>query len=118
MGIELRLFHDGDWGEGTAVPRGTTDKEGRFILSTFHFQDGAPAGHYFVQAEWPAFKNGRKIVPDRFGGKYSDPDASGLELDIQKGKNELPVLNLSMDPTKLKSGLNVNSGGKKKGQKL
>jgi hypothetical protein len=104
-GIDLYFFHDGDWGENTATPHGFTDKEGRFKLSTYFHEDGAPAGHYFVRATWPAYRRGKDIGPDKFADKYANPDTSGIEVEITSGVNELPLIELTMDQTRSKTRL-------------
>src|SRR2546421_6021426 len=38
------FHHVGKWGERSIVPQGWTDEEGRFVLSTYDVNDGAPAG--------------------------------------------------------------------------
>src|SRR5207244_8113837 len=40
------FHHQGEWGERSIVPQGWTDEEGRFVLSTYDMNDGAPAGDY------------------------------------------------------------------------
>jgi hypothetical protein len=84
----------------TYRPSGITDVEGVFKLTTYHTNDGAPAGKYKVAIIWvpppkaaPPVKAGQVkdafaepvIEKDRLQDKYSDANASGLEREV---KNE------------------------------
>jgi hypothetical protein len=56
--------------------------------------DGAPAGEYRVVVEWPAYRRGRNIGPDRLMGKFAKPETSGLKATIEPGPNGLPPFEL------------------------
>ena len=88
-GAVVILRHKDDWGEKTIVPMAWTEDEGQFTLSTYASKDGAPAGEYLVEVHWPGYKVGRNIGPDKLGGKYADPDKSGLTVLIEEQANEL-----------------------------
>jgi hypothetical protein len=85
-------------------PRGITDGEGKFRLTTYERGDGAPAGEYAVTVRWPKRTksaldedDGRARLgppPDVLGGRYSNPKRSSLTLTIQAGENFLPPLQL------------------------
>jgi hypothetical protein len=96
-GVELILFHQADWGESTASPTGFTDKEGRYKLSTYYHEDGAPAGRYKVRAVWPSFRRGLTAGPDKLAGKYADQNKSGIEVEINDGVNVLPEIELTAE---------------------
>jgi hypothetical protein len=83
-------------------PYGVTNESGRFTLSCMEPNDGAPAGEYDVTITWEAAEaqpasddpEASVTVPDRLGGKYSNPSTSGLRVTIKAGTNELPPFNL------------------------
>jgi hypothetical protein len=110
----ITLYHTEDWGERTIVPQAWTDEEGKFALSTYGIDDGAPAGHYQVTIEWPAYRSLKDMGPDRLEGKYSDRKKSGLTADIQAGNNEPLVFNLKGDPAKVKMEVPKGKGFNKK----
>src|SRR5260370_1013482 len=91
------LHHVGDWGERAIVPMAWRDDTGRFVLSTYAVDEGAPAGDYKVAIIWPAYK-GKSLGPDKLGEKYANPETSGLTAHLEKGKNELPPFDLKGDP--------------------
>lgn len=95
-GVQIVFFHEGDWGEKPIIPMGATDDEGNFEMQTYGVKDGAPAGDYKVKVEWPAFRRGKTIGPDKFGGKYSKPESSGLTVHVEKGKNKLQPFELTI----------------------
>jgi hypothetical protein len=97
QGAAVVLRHIDDWGEKTIVPIGWTDEEGRFDLSTYAVKDGAPAGEYKVEIAWPAYKKGRNIGPDKLGGKFSNPDKSGLTVRVQEKTNVLAPFELNVE---------------------
>jgi hypothetical protein len=86
-------------GPGTVVPVGTTDANGAFQLRSYEPEDGAPAGEFKVTVIWP-----EPIPPnvdqemykpkDRLGGRYSNPQKSGLTATVPEGCGELPPFEL------------------------
>jgi hypothetical protein len=81
-----------------AVPHPTayTDAEGRFTLSTYAPQDGAPAGEYAVTIVWwapRAIKDPQEgddlTLLNRLPPRYGDPKSSGLQARITQDTNEL-----------------------------
>jgi len=114
-GDALIVFHPvEEWGR-SIVPQAWTDADGRFVLSTYAMDDGAPAGDYRVVVEWPAYHSGRSIGPDRLGGKFAKRETSQLKAHVDKGTNELPF-NLQATLAKveqtLKGKKNHKQGGK------
>lgn len=70
-------------------PAGKVDAEGRFRLSTYGPKDGAPAGEYRVTVIWPGpGGEGDSPGPDRFRGKYTNPNTSPLKATVVAGSNE------------------------------
>jgi hypothetical protein len=93
-GARVVFHHVGDWGEKSIVPQGQTDEDGRFTLSMYDLGDGAPAGDYRVVVEWPAYRRGKNVGPDKLGGKFAKPDSSGLTAHVEQGTNQLPPFEL------------------------
>lgn len=81
-----------------AKPRGFTDTNGQFVLTTDKANDGAPPGEYLVTVELRAprevgeelVRDGAQLLPER----YRQPDQSGLRATVAAGENELPPFQL------------------------
>jgi hypothetical protein len=83
---------------GGAAPynaRATVGKDGSYQLTTYRQQDGAPPGEYRVTVYWPAERPKRKDgedddagadVPDRLGGRYSNPETTPLKATVKAGE--------------------------------
>jgi hypothetical protein len=99
-GARVVFHHVDDWGEESIVPQGMTVEDGRFVLSTYAMRDGAPAGDYRVTVEWPSFRRGKHVGPDRLQKKFSKPSTSGLTAHFVEGPNEVPV-KVEIDPADL-----------------
>ena len=77
--------------------RAQTDVAGKFKLTTFETHDGAPAGTYAVTVEYfpllqqqNEFFAGRNILPP----KYASPLTTDLRIEVAKGANQLPALEI------------------------
>jgi hypothetical protein len=87
---------DPNWPSAT----GTTDEEGRFRLSTYDEEDGAPAGEYNVgiAADRGGFKRKaplkKKADPDPLKGRFSNPKTSKIHARVEEKPNDLPPFNL------------------------
>jgi hypothetical protein len=80
-----------DMGAVKFTPSGTTDKNGRFTLSTAAANDGAPPGEYTVTFEMMKAgtdARGLDVEIDVWKGKYADP-ATGKPVQVQSGDNNL-----------------------------
>ena len=97
VGARVVFHHLGDWGEKSIVPQAETKEDGRFTLTTYNVDDGAPAGDYQVAVVWPAYRLGRNIGPDRLLGKFAKPQSSGLTAHVDKGNNDLPAFDLKAE---------------------
>jgi hypothetical protein len=80
--------------EGTVVATGKTDDQGRFTLSTYGTNDGAPVGSYRVTVAVSAVEEIEPgvLAPEPEGGfkapiptQYADPTTSGLTAEIPQG---------------------------------
>jgi len=84
-----------DW---HAKPRGFTDADGLFILTTNKANDGAPPGEYKVTVELRSprqvgeelVRDGAQLLPER----YRQPEQSGLQAMVVLGENVLPPFDL------------------------
>ncbi|WP_149108544.1 hypothetical protein [Limnoglobus roseus] len=72
-----------------ARPRATVGPEGKFTLSTFATNDGAPAGEYGLIVFWKGAE-----VDDQLNGRYSTPEKTNQKVTIADGKPELPPIQL------------------------
>jgi hypothetical protein len=83
------IFHSTDSSAKFPKPRGTTDAQGLFQLSTYDTADGAPVGKYKVTIEqW------YRDTPDQAPTNHLPPglssvSTSGFEVELTKGPNVL-----------------------------
>lgn len=79
-------------------PRATVEPDGSYTISTYRQHDGAPAGEYLVTIYWPVERPKRKVgedddpginLPDRLGGKYSNPETTTLRATVSSGENSV-----------------------------
>jgi hypothetical protein len=78
-------------------PRGATGAGGRYQLTTFDQDDGAPAGDYKVIIQWPARKSGDQNIgsgPDRLRGRYMNLERSQFTVKVE-GATEAPPFELT-----------------------
>lgn len=82
------VFHP-EGGMDTAQPTETksmTDKEGKFVATTYEVGDGAPPGAYKVTLTWPKLNTiSMSFDGDKFKGKYAKPDRSKFEVEVTSG---------------------------------
>jgi len=83
-----------DWSAG--YPRATVAADGKFQVSTYGENDGAPAGDYVILITWeaPNPANEEASGPDRLGGRYINPEKSTLTAKIEPRPTELPPIKL------------------------
>lgn len=95
--VSISLHHS----EGKVAPRGMSDKDGKFSISTYGKDDGAPVGKYKVTAA----KNMTKeispgvLAPPPPGGfksdipsKYESVNSTDISVEIKAGeKNSLKI---------------------------
>jgi hypothetical protein len=72
-----------------ANPHGVTDKNGRFSISTYGENDGAPKGKYQLMMMWVDESSKLESKPERFFGWY-DSVNSKIMVDITDGENVIP----------------------------
>src|SRR5437868_2276049 len=92
--FQPRDANPADWSAG--YPRATVGADGKFQVSTYGENDGAPAGDYVILVSWeaPNPTNEEASGPDRLGGRYVDPGKSKLSAKIKPRPNELPPIQL------------------------
>jgi hypothetical protein len=82
------------------LPAGLTNSEGKFSLTTFEKDDGAPEGEYKVTAQWygnTTDKFGRPAVgdTDKFNNRFTDPQKSEIKATV-KGSTDLPPFDFKL----------------------
>jgi hypothetical protein len=92
----LVVFHPLDTSEKLQKlrPAGTVDATGKYVLSTYEPGDGAPPGKYRVTVIWPSPGQGEHPGPDRFGGRYTNPNGSPLTAAVTSGENHIEPFDL------------------------
>ncbi|MCE9544800.1 MAG: carboxypeptidase-like regulatory domain-containing protein [Planctomycetia bacterium] len=87
-----------DTAAAAPTARGQTGADGRFQLTTFASDDGAPAGQYAVtvvhhptQDKDGSIEPGPNVLPPR----YASPKTTNLHVSINPAENDLPPLALS-----------------------
>ena len=99
-GVLVVLYPANKLDAGAPSASGMTDEGGRFALSTYQTEDGAPAGDYEVALTWrdegfkrrEVFKKSQE--PDRLKDRYKNAKTSGLRVRIEAVPNELEAFNL------------------------
>ncbi len=80
------------------VPSGEVDADGTFTLTTYQYDDGAPAGEYKAIIVWPNGPEGQSESPgfiaDQLQGRYSNAQTSTFRVTIKEGSNELQPFDL------------------------
>ncbi|HTN02121.1 MAG TPA: carboxypeptidase regulatory-like domain-containing protein [Planctomycetaceae bacterium] len=82
--------------------RGTVNENGRFQLTTFQTDDGAPEGEYAVTIYWPGKRTGKPdpndensdLPPDRLGLRYNDPATSKIRVQVTGPETSLESFEL------------------------
>jgi hypothetical protein len=83
------VFHPVDASDtAVAKPRGVTNPDGTFQLTTYDGNDGAPAGSYQVTIQQWLTEKPEEGPKNRLKEKYSDPKTSQLTATISEGNNE------------------------------
>jgi hypothetical protein len=83
------VFHPENVSADTPKPRGTTDANGEFTLTTYDGHDGAPAGQYRVSVEQWKTVSADAGPANQLPAKFADPAKSGLTATVNAGPTEL-----------------------------
>jgi predicted small lipoprotein YifL len=99
-GADLWFFESDGRAPGMARPYATTDADGRFRLSTYGMNDGAPAGEYRVAVSWKGPLRGippdqRDAMPELLPPRFSDASTSGIRVQIEPEENTLAPIDLT-----------------------
>jgi hypothetical protein len=84
-------------GTGAPSPRATVGPDGRFTLTTYEKQDGAPEGDYVLTIQWyKPVRQGNDVVggPNVIPVKYGVAKTSDLSVRIAAGENQLKPIQL------------------------
>lgn len=81
-------------GEDGPKPRGKTDAEGMFSLTTYDTADGAPAGEYRVTLELWLAGRPDEGPSNRLPAKLAKPESSAIQTTVSTGRNELTPFNV------------------------
>lgn len=78
--------------------RGTTptaiiDEKGYFSFKTYEKSDGAPVGQFALTLHWPMSLTSPDAI-DRLGEKFADPAKPLMNVDVIRGKNVIPPIDL------------------------
>ena len=84
--------------EGNQKPMAQTDEQGRFALTTYAPDDGAPSGEYTITVTLRAqqmigeelVRSGANLLPPR----YAEAKTSGLRSEVLEGTNDMPPIRL------------------------
>jgi hypothetical protein len=72
---------------------GVCDDDGRFQLTTFARDDGAPPGTYRVTVHHPApADSSQPQTASLFHPRYENPDTSGLQFAVEKRSNQIDIV--------------------------
>jgi hypothetical protein len=95
VGAQVVFHSAGNNGAGSLHPSGLVDGNGKFKLTTYAANDGAPEGDYVVTLEWWVSQNDQPAV-NRLPARYQQPKRSGLHAKIAAGApNSLPTFKLT-----------------------
>lgn len=87
--------HDGP---NRVLATAMTDEAGKFRLSTYGNEDGAPAGEYTVTVTWrerSGLLKNQFDGPDRLKDRYATKDKSQLRATVGRGATEVPPFQLT-----------------------
>jgi len=91
MSGAIVIFHPTKKGLVGGSPRGTADEDGKYRLTTFRTDDGAPAGEYKVTIYWPepGPPDADPLPPDRLKNAYSDEKTTKLTATVSSDQTEI-----------------------------
>ncbi len=103
-GVEVGFRFQGDTEGKPFAPMAVTDEEGKYVMTTYIMEDGAPVGDYRVELTWPTFRKKLGNGPDRLGGKYAKGATSGLKAHVDAvSANVIQPFDVKVDPSVVKA---------------
>ena len=86
-------------GDGTLLPKGQTDVDGNFQITTYIAGDGAPEGDYKITIEWLTYikRDSDWGGPDKLKNLYNDPATTAFEVTVGDEPVELPTFELKLE---------------------
>lgn len=90
----LVVLHPVDHSLDSPKPRGTTDAEGRYQLTTYDTNDGAPEGQFAVTVEQWIRDNPNLPPSNHLPQSFSKTESSGIRILIAKGENALEPIQI------------------------
>jgi hypothetical protein len=95
VGAQVVLHARNNPGGAVLRPTGQVDTTGKFTLTTYTANDGAPVGDYDVTVEWWVAQKDRPAA-NQLPPRYRQPQRSGLQAKISAdGPNSLPTFKLA-----------------------
>jgi hypothetical protein len=94
---ELAFFPTDPDAPDTVRPKAKSSEDGSFVVWTYQRGDGAPAGRYkvtVVHHSVAVSKDTLVAKPNDLPGKYARRDTTDLQIEVQKGVNEIPPFQL------------------------
>jgi hypothetical protein len=94
-GAQVVFYPQAESEAKASPPKAQTDSEGRFRLSTYAADDGAPEGAYAVTVLYypPQKQDGGYVPgPNVLPKKYASPKTTDLRAQVVQGANSLPAL--------------------------
>lgn len=97
-GARIALHSSAGGTDAIVNPNGISDSEGKFQLTTYSVNDGAPAGVWNVTVSWAEVLNPGASDPEygkeKLPARYLAPTSSGLTVDVKPGLTEPVLLSL------------------------
>lgn len=90
----LVVLHPEDQASTVPKPRGTTDDQGRFQLSTYATNDGAPEGNFVVTLEQWYRDDPNDAPKNHLPPTLGKVESSGIRVAISKGENTLEPIQI------------------------
>ncbi|MFM7832622.1 MAG: hypothetical protein ACKPJD_12575 [Planctomycetaceae bacterium] len=107
QGVQVVFHAQQEQAEIYLRPSAKTGPDGRFVLSSANPSDGALPGRYRITLTWRAPTGPGTggllgggvpdaVAADRFRGRYSNPQTSGLSFEVVDGLNTVPPIDVQV----------------------
>jgi hypothetical protein len=89
------VFHPaGSIDKDALRPAGQVDQDGKFVLTTFSANDGAPEGEYEVTVQWWVSPGPDMPAVNKLPSAYGRPQSSKLRATVTAGSNQIQAFEL------------------------